>query len=247
MSEVGLLVYGLVAFVMSVMSGATGGGGGFILTPIMIFLGLTPAQAIANGKFGSLAVTVGSLAGLRGHRVSSKKLVWVMVAMSIVLGLIIPRIIVTIESDTYQLVLGVLLMVLSPFIVYKKLGHHTKKVTSKNKAIGLVLIFGSMFLVGVFSGGLGIFMNIAMMGFLGMDALDASVTKRLSQLVLSSVIIAGLLTSGLFIANVIIVSLIANSLGGFVGGKVAIKKGSEFVSGLVSFAAFFSGLYLVIS
>ncbi len=246
MSDIGLLIYGVVAFGMSILSGATGGGGGFIMTPLMIFLGLTPAQAVANGKFGGLAVTIGSLAGLRGHKVSNKKLIIVLVAIALIIGIITPKIIVEIDSEAYENILGIILMLLSPLIIINKLGHRTKKLSNNHTVIGMVLIVLSMFLVAIFSGGIGIFINIAMMGFLGMSALDASVTKRLSQLVLNSTIIIGLITSGLFIFKIIVVTIVANSFGGFVGGKVAIKRGSGFVSKLIAIAAFLSGLALVL-
>ncbi len=247
MSDLGLLVYGIAAFTMSVLSGATGGGGGFVMTPLMIFLGLSPAEAVANGKFGGLSVTVGSLAGLRGHKVSNRKLMMILVVMALVVGLITPKIIVDINPDDYENLLGFLLMVLSPFIVYKKIGHKAKEISNNRRIVGLALIALSMFLVGIFSGGLGIFINIAMMGFLGLSAIDASVTKRFSQLVLNTTIILGLIGSGLFIFKVIFVSLIANTLGGYVGGRVAIKKGASFVSKLIAIVAFFSGLILVIT
>ncbi len=246
MSDLGLLVYAVVAFFMSVLSGATGGGGGFIMTPLMIFLGLTPAEAVANGKFGGISVTIGSLVGLKEHKVSNRKLVIILTILAVIAGLIAPKIIVSIDPEAYENILGVMLMVLSPFIIYKQIGKKTKEVSRAKTYIGLVLVLSSMVLVGIFSGGLGIFINIAMMGFLGLSALDASVTKRLGQLVLNSVIILGLIGSGLFIWKVIVAGILANTSGGYVGGKIAIKKGSDFVSKLIAIAAFLSGFALVL-
>lgn len=246
MSDLGLIFYAVVAFVMSILSGATGGGGGFILTPLMIFLGLSPAQAVANGKFGGLSVTVGSLAGLRGHKVSNRRLVILLALIAFVIGLIAPKIIVEIDAEIYEKILGVLMIFLSPLIVYKKVGHATKKLSKKHEALGFLLIITSMFLVGIFSGGVGIFINIAMMGFLGMSSLDASVTKRFSQLVLNATIIIGLIGSGLFLWKVILVNVVVNGFGGYVGGKVALKRGAGFVSTLIAITAFLSGIALLV-
>jgi len=44
-----LLIYGVTGFVMSVFSGIAGAGGGFVMTPLLILLGLTPAQAVSSG------------------------------------------------------------------------------------------------------------------------------------------------------------------------------------------------------
>lgn len=245
LSDLGLLIYVIVAFLMSLLSGATGGGGGFIMTPLMIFLGLTPAEAVANGKFGGLSVTIGSLLGLKEHKVSNRKLSIILVVLALTAGLIAPKIIVSIDGEAYETILGMMLMVLSPLIVFKKIGHQTKKVSKSKKIIGLVAIGIVMLLVGIFSGGIGIFINVAMMGLLGMNALDASVTKRYSQLFLNATIIVGLIGSGLFILKVILASTLANAAGGYFGGKLAIKKGSGFVSKMIAVVAFASGAYLV--
>jgi uncharacterized membrane protein YfcA len=245
MSELGLLLYGLVSFVMSILSGASGGGGGFLLTPLMIFLGLSPAQAVANGKFGGLSVSVGSLVGLKHKKVKDRKLfVWFVLA-SIVIGLIAPQIIVSINPEIYENIIGLALVVLSPLLLIKKIGYKTESTSKVHKIIGICMIVFSMFMVAIFSSGLGIFMNIAMMGLLGLNAIDASIAKRMIQLVGTSVIIVGLSSSGLFLLDIILVSIIANGFGGFIGGRIALKRGAAFVSILTAIAAAISGLVLL--
>jgi uncharacterized membrane protein YfcA len=246
MSELGLLLYGCVGFTMSILSGVSGGGGGFIMTPLMIFLGLTPAQAVANGKFGGIFVTLGSLVGLKSHKVKNRKLTILLIGLALIAGIIAPKIITSINPEAYETLLGIFLIVLSPLIIFKRLGHSSKTMTKHKQTLGLVSVGASMLLVGVFSSGLGIFINISMMSFLGMSALDASVIKRYSQLFLNVTIVVGLITSGLFLLNVILVSLLSATLGGYVGGNIAIKKGSSFVSKLIAVAAFVSGVYLIL-
>ncbi|MBX4188923.1 hypothetical protein KW792_02375, partial [Candidatus Saccharibacteria bacterium] len=51
-----------VVFGTSILSGMAGGGGGFIITPFLIAIGLTPQQSIATGKVGALGLDTGSLA-----------------------------------------------------------------------------------------------------------------------------------------------------------------------------------------
>lgn len=245
MSELGLLLYAVVAFVMSVLSGASGGGGGFLLTPLMIFLGLSPAQAVANGKFGGLSVSVGSLFGLKHEKIKNRKLLVGLMFSAVVVGLLAPQVIVAIDPEVYEKIIGVTLILLSPLLVLKKVGHKTEIKTEAQKVLGIVLVIVSMSMVAVFGGGLGIFMNIAMMGLLGMNAIDASIAKRMVQLVLASVIILGLIGSSLFLLDVIFVSIIVHSLGGYVGGRIALKRGSEFVSLLIAIAAVVSGLVLL--
>jgi uncharacterized membrane protein YfcA len=51
MEPLELALYGGAGFLMSILGGIAGGGGGFVMTPLAIFLGLTPAQAVSTGKF----------------------------------------------------------------------------------------------------------------------------------------------------------------------------------------------------
>lgn len=52
-----LVGFGMAGFVMAILSGIAGAGGGFVMTPFGIFLGLTPAQSVSTGKFSGLSIT----------------------------------------------------------------------------------------------------------------------------------------------------------------------------------------------
>ena len=246
MTPIELGFYSIVTLIVSIFSGATGGGGGFILTPLMIFLGLSPAQAIASGKFGGISVTVGSLLGLREHKVNRHKLQIILMGMAIIIGLVAPNIITSIDSSSYQKILGLLILLTSPLIVIKRVGAYRKNISRLRQAAGLALVAVSMFLVAIFSGGIGIFINISMMSFLGLNALDASVIKRSSQIFLNTIIILGLLGSGLFVWNVIVVTMITTVIGGYIGGRIATLKGNSFVNKLIAGVAALSGLALLL-
>ena len=47
-------------FIVAILSGAAGGGGGLIITPLMVLLGLTPAEAVGTGKFGGFGISLGA-------------------------------------------------------------------------------------------------------------------------------------------------------------------------------------------
>ena len=71
MTEVGLDIYGVAAFCMSIFGGISGGGAGLVMTPLAIFLGLTPQEAIASGKFGGLSSVAGSIRVLHKEKLHS--------------------------------------------------------------------------------------------------------------------------------------------------------------------------------
>jgi uncharacterized membrane protein YfcA len=230
MSEWDLVIYAGVAFMASIFSAIAGAGGGFITTPLLIFLGLSPAQAVATGKIGGVAVTVGALSGMRSAhgRVSKWRILPVMV-LALIVGLIVPFIIKSLDSDVYRMALGVILLAMIPVIVYKKVGLKSYKPKLWQKYAGSGLLTAALFLQGIFSGGLGSLVNVVLMGMLGMTAIEANITKRWSQLILNATIIVGVFGSGLIIWKVAIVTMCFTLVGGYIGGRLAVHKGDGFV------------------
>ncbi len=242
-----LVIYLAVSFVVSIFGGIAGGGGGFITTPLLIFLGLTPAQSVAVGKLAGFSISVTSLIGLRKVKIGSKKELIIIMAIALIIGLLAPFVIKTLDDEVYKRLLGILLLVMIPILLYKKVGIKTTYPSRLKKIFGYFLISISMSLLAVFSGGLGVLVNIVMMGFLGMTALVASVTKRYSQLILNGSVAIGLLSSGLIYWPVAIGAMLTVGLGGYIGARLAFKKGDSFVMGVFIVLMFISAAWLLIS
>ncbi len=242
-----LAVFGAVAFTASILSAIAGGGGGFIITPLLIFFGLTPAQAVSTGKVGGLSVALGSMLGMRSNKSKlNRKTLAIILAISLAAGLIAPRIIVSLNPGSYENAIGIILILLSIFILYKKVGHHSIQHSSKHRFFGYVATFFSLLAQGIFSSGLGVLVNFSMMIGLGMSSIDANILKRAVQLVLNTTIVVSLLASGLIQWNILAVIIPINFTGSWVGGKLAVQKGSRFVSLVLAGLAFVSGVVLLV-
>lgn len=232
---------------VSILSGIAGAGGGFIMTPLLIILGLTPAQAVATGKFNGLAVAVGSLFGLRQLRGKVSKLpIVAIMLLSFGVGLVAPFVIKSFNSRSYRLSLGMLLLLMIPLMIYKKIGIEHRYPSRSRQALGGLLLTVSLALQGIFSGGLGSLVNIVLMGMLGLTANEANVTKRWSQLILNTTIIFGLLGAGLIVWQVVAVSIVVSLAGSAVGGHLAIKKGDVFAVNVMLVLMLISSLVLII-
>lgn len=241
-----LLIIGVVNFVTAIFAGMSGGGGGFIGTPLLIFIGLSPAQAVATGKLGGLAVSLGSLGGLRGvSRKSTKRRLAIVLALALAVGLVAPMVITRLDNEVYRRTLGFILLLMIPILIFKKVGHVEQAVTPHKKILGYGLLVVAFGLQAVFAGGLGTLVIVVFMAFLGMPALEANLMKRYSQVLLNSVLVIGLLSSGLLIWSVAIVSMITATIGGFIGGKIATKKGNSFVITVFLILMFISSLELI--
>ncbi len=58
----------IVAFLSSIISGMSGGGGGFIMTPYYLLIGLSPQQIVAGASVASLGLGSSSLIAMRGKQ-----------------------------------------------------------------------------------------------------------------------------------------------------------------------------------
>jgi uncharacterized membrane protein YfcA len=225
-----LVLYGIAGFVAAILSGISGAGGGFVMTPLGILLGLSPAQAVSTGKFNGLSVTVGSLLGMKEvHGRASKAKVIPIMILAFLIGLAVPFAIKTLDSDVYRVILGVILLLMIPVMIFKKVGIKPHRPSFWQKALGGSLLTVALVLQGVFSGGLGTLVNIVLMGMMGMTAVEANLTKRWSQLILNTTIIFGVIGSGLVVWNVAAVGICTTFVGSYIGGKMAVKKGDEFI------------------
>jgi uncharacterized membrane protein YfcA len=246
-----LVIYGIVGFVMSIVSGIAGAGAGFILTPLNIFLGLSPAQAIATGKFNGLSVAVGSLSGMhdasekgaKGY-VSKWRIMGVML-LALGIGLIAPHIITSLDQKLYRVLLGFILLLMIPIVILKKVGVKTSHPRLWQKYAGGALLAVALLLQGAFSGGLGSLVNIVLMGMLGMSATEANITKRWSQMILNITIVLGMLGTGLIIWQVAAVGAAATLSGSYIGGRMAIRSGDVFIMRVLIFLMLISGLFLI--
>jgi uncharacterized membrane protein YfcA len=241
-----LVIYGVLCFIANTFGGMAGGGAGFVVTPLAIFLGLSPAQAIASGKFGGLAVTLASLQRLRREKLHSRKTVVPIMILAAAVGLVAPFAIVRLNSELYRNALGGMLLLMVPFVLFKKLGHTSKQTSDLQKTAGWILLVITLFIQAVFSGGLGTLVSLVLMGMMGMSAMEANVTKRFSQVLLNSVIVIGVIGSGVIVWQVALVSTITAGAGGFIGARIAVKKGNEFVSYIFVIFMLLAGLELLL-
>lgn len=242
-----IIVLGTVSFLTSLLSAIGGGGGGFIMTPFYIFMGLPPQNAIATGKIGGLGTTLGSLNGLFSAKVHRWNIVIPVMLLAALAGILSPIAITHLDNDLYRKLIGILLIALIPIMVIKKIGVVQKVPTKIGKLIGGPILFLTLILQGIFSSGMGTLVVISLMSFFGLRALEANITKRFAQILLNGIIVISLLGSNLIIWKVALVVFATNYVGGHLGSKLAVKKGDQFIMQIFIVLMFFSALGLIFS
>jgi uncharacterized membrane protein YfcA len=230
----------------STFSGAVGGGGGFIMLPIYIGLGLSPQQAVATNKFAAFGIGIGSVAAFKKKSFENKKLLAFLLTISFLISLVVPHIFLSLSSRSFQSIIGLILIICTPLMISKKVGIEQKSTSWPKKLIGGTLICCVTLVQGVFSGGTGSLNNILLITFFGLTALQANATRRVSTLALNTFIIATLaLTTNFIVFSLAVAGLVGSLAGGYLGSNIALKRGERFAKyGLAVFMVV-SGIVLI--
>lgn len=236
-----------VYFIASVLSGMAGGGGGFIVTPFLIFIGLTPQQSVATGKFASFGLTAGAIAAFKGKMLEHKKLTAVVAAIAVAAGIVASLLVQKINNSSLQLVMGILILALVPVMLRKDRGVHRRKASQFHQIIGGLLLALVLLLQGILSGGIGSLVSVIFIIFFGLTSLEANALKRKASLILNTAVVVSLLTSGLINFKYGLSGMLGGLLGGYAGSKTALKKGDEFAKYALIIFMVISGVWLILS
>jgi uncharacterized protein len=235
----------VVTFIASILSGMAGGGGGFIITPFYIAIGLTPQQSIATGKLGALGLDAGAIAAFRGKIKQYRNFTFLLMLIAIAVGVVSSYFIRNIENQNLQLVMGAMNLVMVPLLFIR---HHRLKSRRKHyvlRALSVLLIVAILLLQGTFSSGIGSLVNVFLILFFGFSALEASLIKRQTSIVLDVVVLAGLLGAGLINYKYGLIGMVGGLLGGYAGSKFALREGEKFARYALMLFMIVSGIYLI--
>jgi uncharacterized membrane protein YfcA len=237
----------LVTFVASVMSGMTGGGGGFIVTPFYIWIGLTPQQTVATLKFGGFGLSVGAISAFKEKMLDDKKFSLFVMALSGSVGLAATFLIINIDNKTLQRLMGGLILAMVPFMLIKARRLAANQPATWMKVLGVFVLVVVMFLQGVAGSGVGSLVTVIFILLFGKTALEANMLKRKTSLILNVVVVIGLLGSGLINYTYGLAGMAGGLTGGYVGSHIAIKKGDNFAQYALLLFMIVSGIWLVVT
>lgn len=237
----------MLTFVASILSGMTGGGGGYVVTPLFIALGLTPQQSIATAKLWALGIDSGSIAAFRKRKTSHKKLAMWLIVVAIPVALVTVLAIRNLKNDNLQLAMGVLNILMIPilFIKHHKLKSHRRDMMLRG--FGFAMIIGLMLLQGIFASGVGSLINVVLIAIYGVSALETNFIKRRASLVTDIIVLAGLFGTGLIHTEYGFIGLAGGLAGGFVGARFALHEGEKFARYALMVFMLVSGIWLAVT
>ncbi len=247
MPEVINLILVFVVGVVASFFGSMVGGGSLLSIPFLIFLGLPPQVAIATDRFGGIGAATTAFFKFW----KAKKIVWkyipLLAVISLAGSLIGANILLSVDPQILQKVAGILLLVLLPFVFFKKnIGVERVATSRLKKVFASVIYFFIQTFTGFFGAGTGPFVFYTLIMGFGLSIIEAVATQILPLLVLSISSIVIFALKGIIDYKIGVILLAGMAMGGYIGAHVAVSKGSAWVKGLFAILVLVAALKLIL-
>lgn len=244
-----LLIVFAAALGIGVISGISGGGGGMLMIPLYIFLGLSAPQAVATGKLNGLGSSLGGVSAFRKSGYIRRDILRIMLPIAIIIGVVTPYILVSIDSVFLQRFIGILLIVLAPtlFINKQSIAIVSKKVDQLKRWLGFILYSVILSLQSLFGTGVGSLALFVLTLLLGTSKLEADATRRSITAVMIPVSLVGLFIVGLVQLSYGLAGMAGAFIGTHIGARFAIKKGEDWSKWAMAVPIVISGIALLVS
>ncbi len=218
-----LLIIFVVTFVVRIMT-VMFGGGGMVLIPLLIFMGLTPSQAIATNRFGAQAMQI-TLIKFHQHKQVKWKIAAYFIAPSLIGGIIGAMGVVYVDQELFRRLLGFIILISLPlFLLKKNIGLKEFKLTKFRLYMGMPIALLMGVLGGMFAS-TGIWFTYLYL-FAGLTVLQSAGTRKITGTVIGVSTTIIFIFAGLVNWTVAIVMMVASGLGGWIGADIGIKLGN---------------------
>lgn len=210
-------------------------GGGLVSLPGLLFLGLSPISAIATSRFGVVSAAISSSYRYYKGKAISWQFMPYFLVMAVAAGIIGPHIVLHLNQKLVEKGIGVLLLALLPLLFLQKdIGVKEIQYTRKRRTIGAGLILLVLFYTTMFGPGAGVLFTYVLVYMFGMKVVEANATCSVIALVASAIALVSYIEIG-SVAFRLGIPLAAGSLvGGYLGARTALSKGSAWVKWLLA-------------
>lgn len=210
------------------------GGGGLIQTPIALILlpNLAVSSVIGSLKIPSFSGTAFAARQYLKKVTLNWRLLFLMAFIAFIAAFIGSNLLTKVSNDFMKPVLLVVLSLIASYTFIKKdFGSHQVKVQSTKYQFLLAVLISVIigFYDGFIGPGTGSFFVLAFVSVLGFDFLHASANAKMVNLATNFGSICLFVLKGKIIWAIAIPMAICNALGGWIGAKLAIKKGNGFI------------------
>lgn len=227
-----LLLLLLAGFAAGWVDAVVGGGGLIQLPALLLFPGISPVQALATNKLGSIFGTTTSAITYYRRTSPDLKTAIPMAICALAGAFGGAGIAVILPTELIEpIIVAALVAVLIFTIAKPKAGELSKlKYTGQGhyfRAILIGIIIGGY--DGMIGPGTGSFLIIAMVTVLGYSFLQASAKAKIVNLATNLGALLLFLPGGHVLIGLGLAMGVMNMIGGYLGARMAISKGSKFI------------------
>ena len=228
-----LILTFLVSLIASTLSGIVGAGGGLIISPYMLLIGLPPTSAVATPKLAGLGLGLGTITKFYQEKRIDWRQVAVLLPLSLLASVVGSLLLIEINPILIRpIVIAITLTLVTAALLDKESGLRRREVSKASKTIGGLIYSLIDVLRASIGSGISTINMAVLMKFFGLDAVTANAVKRVVTFP------ALLISMSIYVHNDLIVwdqgiaLLLGTIIGGYVGALLAIQKGNLFVKRL---------------
>lgn len=226
-----LLIICLAGFLGALVD-AIVGGGGLITIPALLATGMPTYLALGTNKFASSLGTISSTMQFFKSGEVNTRLMKFLLPFSLIGSAIGVWVVLRVDPEFLRLIIIVLVFAIGLYtLLHKELGLKStfKDLSRKTIAIGVVMALVIGFYNGFFGPGTGSFLIFAFVAIYGFDFKKASANAKMLNLTGNATALVLFIINGEVMYAYGIPMAIAMMLGGQVGARLALKKGSRFI------------------
>ncbi|WP_269938828.1 sulfite exporter TauE/SafE family protein [Arthrobacter sp. HY1533] len=209
------------------------GGGGLLQLPVMLMIpGITPVQALATNKMGSIFGTATSSVTYYRRVKPDMRTALPMAAVALVGSIGGAVVAASLPGSVFKPIIVVALIAVLLFTVFKPgMGELTALRHSGRTHYVVAACIGGVigFYDGLIGPGTGSFLVIAMVSLMGYAFLEASAKAKIVNLATNAGALMFFLPHGSLLWGIGLILGLANMAGGYLGARTAVKQGSKFI------------------
>ena len=247
MSLLQLALVGVIGFLGS-FYGVVSGGGGLIIIPGLIFVGVPAPSAVASSRVGILGLSITGAwryrqAGLLRARASVPLLVVVSLGSAVGALLLLRT-----EPELLRRAIGLLTLAIAPVILLgRRLGlEGVSEPSTLRRRAGYTLTFLIGIYAGLFGAAWATFFTYVMVAAFGMTFMQGAATRTFVGLAVGLVTVAIFSVGGAIEPAPAAVLFFAQAAGSYAGASFSLRRTESYARGLVALVAVLSGLGLLV-
>ncbi len=239
-----LLIFG--GGVLAGVVNTVAGGGSIITLPLLIFAGLPPTMANGTNRVAIVFQNISALTSFKRRGFTVGRGAWLLLVPTLIGAYAGVRMAVDLDETTLRRIIGVVLvLMLIPVLRKNPAAREAGPVSPPTRAWNWPLYF----LIGAYGGflqvGVGFFYLALLSGIHGMDLIRANLIKVFYVLIFTILALGVFALEGQIDWGYGLILAVGNSLGGWLGAKMAVEKGERWIRAVLVLAILVAAARLV--